>query len=225
MSECRKEQITCPRCHYDSPMTVWNSINADLDPELKERFLKGELFDWKCEVCGLETKVPFGTLYHDMEHRFMLLFDPWDDNRSKFENEEIEIPNGFNLEGYTYRWVFGMNSLREKINILTDGLNDIAVERMKVFIRMNPENKIKDTDELLCYGVSTEKEAMERSGWERGAILFVRLREGQEPKVIPYPMEQYYDYQLAVKIDPRMEVKGVACVDNIWMNQQLHKLV
>lgn len=64
MSESRTEQIKCPRCHYDSPMTVWNSINADLDPELKEKLLDGELYHWKCEVCGLEIDVPFGTLYH-----------------------------------------------------------------------------------------------------------------------------------------------------------------
>ena len=76
MSECSKEQIKCPRCHYDSPMTVWDSINSDLNPELKEKLLDGELYHWKCEVCGLELDVPFGTLYHDMEHKFMLFFSP-----------------------------------------------------------------------------------------------------------------------------------------------------
>lgn len=223
MSECRKEQITCPRCHYDSPMTVWNSINADLDPELKEKFLDGDLFDWKCEVCGLETKVPFGTIYHDMEHRFMLFFDPWEDNREKGDAEEIEMPQGFNLPDYTFRWVYGMNALREKINTLAAGLNDVAVERMKYFLRMDTENHIRNTDEFVCAGIDDSEKAIETTGWERGAIIFIRFRENAEPKVMPFPMELYYDYLLATNIDPRMETYGCLCVDDKWMREQLQK--
>lgn len=223
MSECRKEQITCPRCHYDSPMTVWNSINADLDPELKEKFLDGDLFDWKCEVCGLETKVPFGTIYHDMEHRFMLFFDPWEDNREKDEAEEIEMPQGFNLPDYTFRWVYGINALREKINTLAAGLNDIAVERMKYFLRMDNENHIRNTDEFVCAGIDDSEKAIETTGWERGAIIFIRFRENAEPKVMPFRMELYYDYLLATNIDPRMETHGCLCIDDKWMSEQLQK--
>lgn len=223
MSECRTEQITCPRCHYDSPMTVWNSINADLDPELKEKFLDGDLFDWKCEVCGLETKVPFGTIYHDMEHRFMLFFDPWEDNRETCDAEEIEMPQGFNLPDYTFRWVYGMNALREKINTLAAGLNDVAVERMKYFLRMDTENHIRNTDEFVCAGIDDSEKAIETTGWERGAIIFIRFRENAEPKVMPFPMELYYDYLLATNIDPRMETHGCLCVDDKWMREQLQK--
>lgn len=221
MSECRKEQITCPRCHYDSPKTVWNSINADLDPELKERFLDGDLFDWKCEVCGLETKVPFATIYHDMEHRFILFFDPWEENRERGETGEIGIPQGFNLPDYTLRWVYGMTALREKINTLAAGLNDIAVERMKYFLRMDKENHIKNTDEFVCAGIYDSGTGVETTGWERGAINFMRFRKDAEPMVMSFPMELYYDYVLAAKIDPRMETHGCPCVDSKWMNGQL----
>lgn len=223
MSECRTEQITCPRCHYDSSMTVWNSINVDLDPEIKEKFLDGDLFDWKCEVCGLETKVPFGTIYHDMEHRFMLLFDPWEDNRETSEAEEIEMPQGFNLPNYTFRWVYGMNSLREKINILAATLNDIAVERMKYFLRLDAENHIRNTDEFICAGIDNSVKAIETTGRERGAIIFIRFRENVEPKIMPFPMELYYDYLLATTIDPRMDTHGCLCVDSKWMSEQLQK--
>lgn len=223
MSECRTEQITCPRCHYESPMTIWNSINADLDPELKERFLDGELFDWKCEVCGIETKVPFGTIYHDMEHRYMLFFDPWEDNRDTSEAEEIEMPEGFNLPGYTFRWVYGMNALREKINTLSTGLNDIAVERMKYFLRMNPDSHIRETDDFVCAGIDDSEKAIEATGWERGAIIFIRFRENAEPKVMPFPMELYYDYLLAIDMNPRMKTTGCLCIDSMWMNRQLQK--
>lgn len=205
-------------------MQIWESINVDLDPELAEKFLKGELFPWKCEVCGEELMVPFGTIYHNMEHRFMLFFDPWEDNRKEAEAFDVSMPDGFNLPGYTFRTVYGINALKEKNNILSAGLNDIAVERMKTFIRLNPENSVRKSDLLICYGVDDSDEAKEKTGWQRGAILFVRLRENTEPKILPFNMDLYYDYKLAVEIDPRMAVKGCTCVDKEWMNRQLHKL-
>ena len=137
MSEYSKEQIKCPRCHYDSPMTVWNSIIADLDPELKEKLLDGELYHWKCEVCGLEIDVPFETLYHDMEHRFILFFSPWNEEKNKYNEIEVSVPSGMEFKDYTFRSVFGINELREKISILESGINDIAVERMKFFLKLD----------------------------------------------------------------------------------------
>lgn len=223
MSKCITEQVTCPRCHYDSPMQVWESINTALDPELAERFLNGELFPCKCEVCGEEMMVPFGTIYHDMEHRFMLFFDPWDDNRKEDEEFDFTMPDGFNLPDYTFRFVYGMNALKEKNRILSAGLNDIVVERMKAFIHLNPENNVRESDKVLFYGIDDSDEAKEKTGWQRGAILFVRLRENAEPKILPFSVNLYYDYKLAVEIDPRMAVKGCACVDKEWMNRQLHK--
>lgn len=225
MSECRTEQIKCPRCHYDSPMTVWNSINADLDPELKEKFLSGELFDWKCEVCGLETRVPFGTLYHDMENKFMLFFDPWEDSENKHDLFEVPVPDGFGIKGYTFRSVYGMLNLREKIAILESGLNDIAVERMKFFIRLNRENHVRPGDKLFFYQVDTDPDRMESSGWERGAIIFVKIHDEDVPTPMAFKMELYYDYCLAVDKDPRMRVSAgcCACVDEEWMKLKLQE--
>lgn len=205
MSECSKEQVTCPRCHYDSPMTVWNSINADLDPELKEKLLDGELYHWKCEVCGLEIDVPFGTLYHDMEHKFMLFFSPWKEGEDKYQEIEVPLPSGIGFKDYIFRSVFGMNELREKIRILEAGLNDVAVERMRFFLKLDNTDGLYQDDTLFFLGVDTDPEKIKSSGWERGAIKFLRLREGKEPEVLPFPMEKYYDYLLAVNMDPRMK--------------------
>ncbi len=221
MSKSRTDQITCPRCHYDSPMTIWTAINADLDTDLKEKFLTGELFKWKCEVCGLETMVQFATVYHDLEHSFMLILDPIEDNRDINETYGFDRVPSLHLPDYTCRVVYGMNSLREKIDILEAGLNDIAVERMKYFLLMDKENHIRDTDVFLCIGVDASEEAIQATGWQRGAILFVRFRVNANPKLMPFPLELYFDYLLASNMDPRMEVPKSLCVDSIWMNHQL----
>lgn len=224
MSECRTELIKCPHCNHVTPMTIWNSINSTLDPDLKEKLLNGKLFDWKCEVCGFVANVSFSTLYHDMKHRFMILFDPLEDNRYSDEIAPIEIPDNLNLPGYFFRLVYGMNALKEKIDILEAGLNDVAVERMKFFIRYDADNQIRESDEFICIGKDVSEKAIEATGWDRGAILFIRFREKSAPKLKPFPLELYYDYLLAIDFDPRMKTSGWACVDSKWMNEQLIKL-
>lgn len=224
MSECRKEQITCPRCHYDSPMTMWGSINVDLDPELKEQLLSGDLFQWKCEVCGEECFVPYGTMYHDMTHKFMLFFDPWEDRENKYEEFEVPIPQEFGVSNYTFRSVFGINALREKIDIFEAGLNDIAIERMKVFLRLNPENEIRPTDAIYFHSIDKDPERMRKSGFERGAIVFAKVPKEGEPSAMGFRIEAYFDFLLAVEKDPRMQVKGCTCVDSNWMETKLRSL-
>lgn len=223
MSECRNENIKCPRCGYESPMTIWNSINVDLDPELKEKLLSQELFEWKCEVCGLETHVHFGTIYHDMKHHFMLFFDPLDedDREMKYKETEIPLPPGMISGDYVFRSVYGLNQLREKIAIFEAGLNDVAVERMKFFIKLNETKIMAPTDQLYFLEVDTDTEKIKSTGWERGAIKFVRVREGHEPDIHPYQMEVYYDYLLATDVDPRMKVNGCTCVDQEWLERKL----
>lgn len=224
MSECSIEQVKCPRCHNNTPMTIWNSINADLNPELKEKLLNRELYHWKCEICGLELDVPFGTLYHDMKHKFMLFFSPWEDDENRYNELKISVPSRLEMGDYTFRSVFGMNELREKISILESGLNDIAIERMKFFLKLDDKNGLSSNDALFFLGVDTDPEKIKSSGWERGAIAFLRLREGKEPEVHPYPMELYYDYLLAVDIDPRMKVAQCTCVDEGWIRMRLQEM-
>ena len=224
MSECSKEQVNCPRCHYDSPMTVWNSINIDLNPELKEKLLDGELYHWKCEGCGLEIDVPFGTLYHDMEHKFMLFFSPWKEDDNKYNGIVIPVPSGMELKGYTFRSVFGMNELREKISILESDLNDIAIERMKFFMKLDNKEGLFSDDILFFLGVDTDPDKAKSSGWERGTIKFLRPREGKEPEILTFPMEKYYDYLLAVNMDPRMKPAQCTCVDEGWIKMRLQEM-
>lgn len=75
MSEVKKETIICPHCQAKGKMDIWNSVNVDLDPKLREKIFNEELFLYHCPNCGETTGVPYGTLYHDMTHHFMLFFD------------------------------------------------------------------------------------------------------------------------------------------------------
>jgi RNA polymerase subunit RPABC4/transcription elongation factor Spt4 len=51
MSSFRNIKITCPACNTEGSYTVWDSVNVDLDPELKVKVMDGSLFTWICPNC------------------------------------------------------------------------------------------------------------------------------------------------------------------------------
>ena len=90
------------------------------------------LFIYLSEVWP-STVVPFGTLYHDVKHRFLLFFDFF--KPDDFNYKPIDVSNEPGVENYTFRHVTGIWRLKEKIVILEKGLNDVAIERMKYMIK------------------------------------------------------------------------------------------
>lgn len=75
MSSFRNIKITCPDCNTEGTYTVWDSVNVDLDPELKSKVMDGSLFTWVCPNCKKNFNAPYSFLYHDMTHNFMVQFD------------------------------------------------------------------------------------------------------------------------------------------------------
>lgn len=75
MSSFRKIMITCPNCNTEGSYTVWDSVNVDLDPELKSKVMDGSLFTWVCPNCKKSFNAPYSFLYHDMTHNFMAYFE------------------------------------------------------------------------------------------------------------------------------------------------------
>ncbi|MDO4271262.1 MAG: CpXC domain-containing protein, partial [Eubacteriales bacterium] len=65
-------------------------------------------------------------LYHDMSNQFMVWLWPEQEAAPKAEFDP--------LAGYTLRIVENLNSFREKINLLERGLDDRAVEIMKLLL-------------------------------------------------------------------------------------------
>lgn len=136
MSQSRNETLVCPRCGRQGTFTVWDSINADQDPDLKEKLLDETLFLWRCPHCGHQSYITFGTLYHDMERQFMLFFDHKDGDNDIAE-DSFPIDEMFKQgdKHYKFRYVHGIRYLKEKIFIFEEGLSDIAIELIKYFIR------------------------------------------------------------------------------------------
>lgn len=222
MSKVGIHSIECPECHKTSDVEFWDSVNVDLNPELREKIFNDEIFRFTCPKCGTIRYIKNGMIYHNMKEKFMLFFD-FD---KPFETSgEIEIPALFNDKGkeYTFRAVYGLERFKEKILILENGLNDIAVEHMKYMIEhvILPE---KFTEGSWCalyfIGIVEPDEK-----FKFGQIVFgIHDSDAECERRISFAMDNYYEHKMACEIDPRMKPQvNCPCIDQEWMACNLIK--
>ena len=75
----KEEQLMgCPACGHKQTAEFYQAINVKLNPELKEKFFKGELNMFVCDKCGKKAVVDLVFLYHDMDKRFCVQYCPFD---------------------------------------------------------------------------------------------------------------------------------------------------
>lgn len=134
--------ITCPHCQVETDHKVIDHINIDRNPELRAKVQDLSCFRVKCPNCGETALAVHPCLYHDMSNQFMVWLWP----------EEGEAPRAqFDpLAGYVLRRVDSLNAFREKINVLERGLDDRAVEIMKLLL-FSQLNLDLDVVELLFH--------------------------------------------------------------------------
>ena len=135
MSMHHIEQIKCPKCGKDADFEIWNSINVDLNPEMREKVLDGTLYDFKCQHCGHENKIAYPILYNDMTHNFMIYYC----DESGVKECEEALTNIMNDElakeitkDARYRIVTNYFQLAEKIKIFESGFDDRMIELLKL---------------------------------------------------------------------------------------------
>ena len=142
MAKQRIEKFTCPHCKNERQRPVLEHINVDLEPEMREKVRDLSCFEWRCPICGKTTLVLDPCLYHDMSNQFMVWL--W--------TEDADTPDasGFDpLAGYTLRRVDSPNAFREKIAILERGLDDRAIEIMKLLLAMQLQRSMDIVDLLF----------------------------------------------------------------------------
>lgn len=216
MSQERQEIIKCPKCGAEGEFAIWDSINVDLNPELKEKILNEELFLWICPKCGAKVFVPSGTIYHDMKRKYMLFFD-FDESKDGAKETEIEIPEMFaSLGDYQFRIVHGLMDMKEKIFCLEAGVNDIAVEYMKYMMRhFTYKEEISDEDDIRFGGLCQDE--------KDGQLLSVFAVLGPEERkgTLELPISIYESCLTKVLSDPRLcTSKGVE-VNEKWIESKL----
>ena len=152
MSMPEKIEIECPHCKNKDKFTIWNSVNVDVDPPLREKVKSGELFLFTCKKCKKANLLDYKFLYNDMTNKFWLWYFP--NGEFDLEKEMATINNAPIMKIYdgVQRIVDTRENFLEKILIFENKLNDIAIEIVKMVIR----EKANDMTMKLYYAETSD---------------------------------------------------------------------
>lgn len=172
MSTQMTEEISCPQCGAAVKTELWPGVDASQNPELRTRVLDETMFDWNCPECGYAARFLYPFLYHDPKRGFMVYLSP---NGGGCGCESADADSEFpQLAGLTKRLVATPEALKEKILIFEAGLNDYAVELVKLALAGVLDKKYgkKTSAGYFCYAEEPENE-----------IVFSFLLEGEDEPV------------------------------------------
>ena len=213
MSLIRTVKYNCPKCKQEAETTIYDSINVSLDPDLKEKFMKGRFFNVKCPHCHKEITLPYGFIYHDMGKKLMFFFSPYPKNEAEEEGEEEfdvqSLLSNAKFKDYTYRDVHGEMRLREKIQIADAEFNDIAIEFIKLSFKTNNE-ELLDYD-LYFWEITPENELQ--------FLAISTKRRSKKDSILTYPLDEFKKLSDALKTREELKVPAgvIEEVDEEWM--------
>lgn len=132
MSNTISKNIVCPKCNFRVETKIYQGINVTAEPKLRESVLTEKLFKWKCPACRYEAVLKHPLLYNDVKNKFMVYLIPNVVSEQLVDTKlEEEFPE---TAAVTKRLVSSYNSLKEKIMIFEEGLDDMAVELAKLAV-------------------------------------------------------------------------------------------
>lgn len=126
MSTAHDAPFRCPYCGREMTIRVYDSVNAQADPDLRESCISGDIFRHSCSKCGRDFMVQNNLVYTDSEHKFILWLSSEEVNGQLSRLAETLVS-----QGYRMRRCGTLREFTEKIQIFEDGINDIAVELAK----------------------------------------------------------------------------------------------
>lgn len=199
--------ITCPKCGSKQEFTLHQSINAS-NHDLREKFLDGSLTMLVCDNCRFSGAVEYPLLYHDLNEKFSLFFQP--DSTDRVANLPNVLPAHLVPE-IRMRLVHTQDDMREKIFIFRDKLDDRIIELVKDSILKEMESKKeKLMPEALYY---TE----DRFACEGRSLIFVPRLGTEYLDPIKIPFDTYEKIKMLMHVIWERPVEGYSVVDKEWI--------
>jgi len=82
-------QISCPNCGTPYVADIYQVIDVDREPQLKEMLLSGQLNMAVCPNCGAGGRIATPLLYHDAAHDLFMVHVPQEMNLDQRRREEL----------------------------------------------------------------------------------------------------------------------------------------
>lgn len=197
--------MRCPACGLEHESALVQSINARRSPDLKQRLLDGELNKLACS-CGKRTQLEATVLYHDPDANYFCQSCPGG------ETAMVKGAEAFRASGAsgTLRLVPSLNALLEKVRLLEAGLDDRAVEMIKVLLLASLGEQ--DINRVLLF------EAIDRADEILRWVLFDDLG----PHLLASPLTAYD--KLAARLRA-MPTTSEPRIDRAWAVESVRVMV
>jgi hypothetical protein len=206
-----KIEITCPGCGEPGTREMQKRVCISKHPEIKDDIISGSYFEWKCPKCEKRFFIDDVFLYNDDEHKFMVYYVPG------FREDVLKVPTviktdaDYDTQHSILRVASSFIGFVEKIRILEEGLDDRAIEAVKVlYSAAFSEANGEDVYNML----------FEETG-ESGALCFAVFLE-DEDFIIEIPLKAYEETKKnfsAVLHEP--EEKVFLRIDQEWLSGAL----
>ncbi len=150
MSISRTINITCPSCGTQQDVRLYDAINVETEPELKNALMHNQLNRVHCADCNADFRVDLPMLYNDPKNNILIHWIPENEQSSReaileeFDRsleemnemvpEDIELPQ--------VRLVLSRVELVELIYLIEAGLNQRVVEYVKYSIYSRNMEKV-----------------------------------------------------------------------------------
>jgi len=139
-------RVVCPRCKQPFIVQLRTIIDVGQEPELKERFLAGEVNRAQCPHCGSNGLLSTPLLYHDPSKELLISFVPPEMNLPAEEQERLigslvntvmnSVPPEQRKAYFLHpKTVLTLESLYDAI-LEADGISKEALEAQRALIRL-----------------------------------------------------------------------------------------
>ena len=198
-----KEPVDCPKCGAQFEFETFPLFTQ------AEKILDLTAFRAVCPSCGAELMFPYPCIYHDAASHVMVRFIPRGFDLS-YLPADVPVPQ----PGDSLRDVYSVHRFREKLLIFQHGLDDRAIELLKILtVQQNPERfDVQDPDVLLLAAV------------EPDALSFFALAKDGNDFMLNTPVGLYE--QMCRELSaPCFELSGdFETVDAQWVFDHFHLL-
>ena len=170
MSKSKTFNIKCPSCGVQQDVELYEAVNVETDPKLKQELLGNQLNRVDCMDCDASFRVDMPLLYSDPQHNVLLHWIPETETLTKekiiedFDQslEQINAMLPADITPPNVRLVLTRVELVELIFMLEAELNERVVEYVKYSIHTRNMGKVDPKQFRLLLNVedSTDDELL-----------------------------------------------------------------
>lgn len=154
-----KIQTICPQCQQPIIAEIFQVIDVNRNPQLKEVLLAGGLNYGQCQTCGFQGQLPVPLVYHDADKEILLTFSPPGNNKTMEEKEKAFAPLLKDIidnlvpekrKGYLFqpKTMLTMNNLVKNV-LMGDGITEDMIKQQQEKMSLIDQLLLKDGEQLI----------------------------------------------------------------------------